>query len=188
MSDVEIVVTRKTFLIGLTLAILASSLISTAISTQWARGLQGEKGDTGDTGPQGIQGEQGPQGIHGTQGLQGERGDIGPQGEQGPEGPPGIFTIENMSGWMSAPAYDSGWRDIPNYGEWHTFEHNLKTTEVLVYIIRNNSQESITQVKYGEWMHWSKLTEDEISVQLQWLGGPLTYDKIRIMIWKISQP
>ena len=171
----EIVVSRRTFLIGLILAILASSLISTVVSIQFGL-IQGSKGDQGDPGPQGIQGLQGTQGVPGEQ---------GPEGSQGPSG---VFTVENMSGWISAPAYDSGWRDISNYGQWHTFEHNLNTTEVQVYIIRNNSQESITQVKYGEWMHWSKLTENEISVQLQWLGGPLTYDKIRIMIWKIPQP
>ena len=39
----EIVVLRRTFLTGLIVAILAVSAISTVISTQWARGPQGEK-------------------------------------------------------------------------------------------------------------------------------------------------
>jgi len=92
----EIVVSRRTFLIGLAIAILASSVISTVVSTQWAA-IQGLKGDKGDQGPQGIQGEQGLQGEQGMQGPQGETGLQGPQGEQGIQGPSGVFTIENMS-------------------------------------------------------------------------------------------
>jgi hypothetical protein len=205
----EIVVSRRTFLIGLAIAILASSVISTVVSTQWAV-IQGPKGDKGDAGPQGEQGSIGPQGAQGPQGIQGEKGDKGDtgpqglqgsagpqglQGEQGPEGPqgeqgpPGVITIENFTGWLPAPAYDSGWRDVPpGDGQWVTFEHNLNTTEVLVYYVRNNSQEFVTQLKYGDWMQWSKLTENEINLRVDWLGGPLTYDKIRVMIWKISEP
>ena len=69
-------VSRTTFIVGLIIAIVASSLISTVVSMQWAL-IQGPKGDKGDTGLQGAQGEQGPQGA------------TGPQGPQGPEGPPG---------------------------------------------------------------------------------------------------
>jgi len=58
----EIVVSRRTFLVGLVVAILAASAISTVISTQWVVG---------------------PQGLIGSQGLQGEKGDTGLQGIQG---------------------------------------------------------------------------------------------------------
>ncbi|MGB9135315.1 MAG: hypothetical protein WCC63_07030 [Candidatus Bathyarchaeia archaeon] len=65
----EIVVSRRTFLIGLVIAILAASLVSTVISTQLVA-----------VGPRGLQGEQGPIGP---------QGETGPQGPIGPEGPPG---------------------------------------------------------------------------------------------------
>jgi len=67
----EVVVSRNTFLIGLVGAILASSLLSTVISSQLAVGPQGVKGDHGIAGPRGVQG------------VQGTQGEVGPQGEQG---------------------------------------------------------------------------------------------------------
>jgi hypothetical protein len=71
-------ISRTTFIVGLIIAILASSVISTVVSMQWAlvQGPKGDKGDQGDAGPQGEQGPQGPQ---------------GPQGEQGPPGPTIVF-------------------------------------------------------------------------------------------------
>jgi hypothetical protein len=49
-------VSRRIFIAGLIVAILASSSLSTIIATQWAVGPQGPKGDKGDTGPQGPPG------------------------------------------------------------------------------------------------------------------------------------
>jgi len=46
-------VSKTALLVGVVVAILASSLISTAISMQYARGPKGDKGDTGSVGPQG---------------------------------------------------------------------------------------------------------------------------------------
>lgn len=66
------------FIVGLIIAILASSCISTLVAMQWAV-IQGPKGDKGDTG------EQGPQGEQGLQGPQGPGGDTGPAGEDGRE-------------------------------------------------------------------------------------------------------
>jgi len=70
-------ISKTLFVVGLIIAILASTLISTVVSMQWAliQGPKGDKGDQGDTGPQG---EQGPQGL---------------QGEQGPQGPPGPTVV-----------------------------------------------------------------------------------------------
>ena len=64
-------ISTTTFVAGLIIAIVAASLISTVIATQWAIGLQGPKGDKGDTGPQGEQG------------LPGSKGDKGDKGEPG---------------------------------------------------------------------------------------------------------
>lgn len=78
-------ISRTTFIVGLIIAILASSLLSTVVATQWARGPQGEQGLIG---PQGPQGDTGPQGPPGPQ---------GPQGEKGPPGLPGVFAV--ATGW-----------------------------------------------------------------------------------------
>jgi len=64
-------ISRTTFVAGLVIAILASSLISAVVSLQWAKGPKGDKGDPGPTGEQGS---------IGPQGLQGERGPPGPSG------------------------------------------------------------------------------------------------------------
>lgn len=69
-------ISRTTFIVGLVIAILASTLISTLVSMQWAL-IQGPKGDKGDTGQQGPQGEQGPQGLQGPVGPKGDKGDPG---------------------------------------------------------------------------------------------------------------
>jgi len=59
-EEISLGISNKTFIAGLIIAILASSMLSTAVATQWAV-IQGPKGDKGDTGPQGLQGETGPQ-------------------------------------------------------------------------------------------------------------------------------
>jgi hypothetical protein len=61
MAEEVILVTRRTFLIGLAIAILAASAISTVISTQLV--AVGPQGPKGDTGPEGPEGPIGPQGI-----------------------------------------------------------------------------------------------------------------------------
>lgn len=78
-------ISKATFIAGLIIAILASSLVSMA-SMQWAKGPKGDKGDTGETGIQGAQGPQGLQGVQGPQGLQGLQGVPGEQGSPGPKG------------------------------------------------------------------------------------------------------
>jgi hypothetical protein len=74
----ETAITRNTFLIGLIVAILVASLVSTGISMQFAVGPQGPEG---------------PQGSQGEQGSEGPKGDTGDAGPQGPEGPAGIGVI-----------------------------------------------------------------------------------------------
>jgi len=64
-------ISKTVFIVGLIAAILASSLISAVIVTQFptVKGPKGDKGDKGDTGDTGATG---PQGI---QGLKGDSGD-----------------------------------------------------------------------------------------------------------------
>jgi len=76
-------ISTTTFIAGLIIAILASSLISTLISMQ-------------------TPGEQGPQGLTGPQGEQ------GPQGLTGPQGSPGVSIVEynnigSVSGVTTTP-------------------------------------------------------------------------------------
>jgi len=168
----EIVVSRRTFLIGLAIAILASTVLSTVVSTQWAliKGPKGDKGNTGAQGPQGIQGDQGPQGE---QGIQGETGSQGPQGEQGIQGPPGVFTIKNMSGWLPAPAYDSGW--IVNLSNPVVLNHGLNTTDLIIHFMWNETQQIW-------WQYW---TLNEILI---YRATSSFYYEFRVMIWKIAEP
>jgi len=62
-------ISKTIFVIGLVIAVLTSSAISTVISMNYAKG---------------------PPGPQGPQGLQGPQGEQGPPGEQGPQGPPGL--------------------------------------------------------------------------------------------------
>jgi len=59
MSETKISsgISRTTFIAGILIAIILSSVLSTLIALQFAKG---PKGDKGDTGPQGIQGLTGP--------------------------------------------------------------------------------------------------------------------------------
>jgi hypothetical protein len=74
-------ISKTTLIVGIIIAIIGVSLISTVASMQFAL-FQGPKGDKGDTE------EQGPQGIQ------------GPRGIQGPIGPDENFSVANMSGWL----------------------------------------------------------------------------------------
>jgi hypothetical protein len=69
-------ISKTTFIVGLIITVLASSLISVLATTQLAlvQGPKGDKGDKGDTGATGPQGSQGPQGLQGIQGPQGPAG------------------------------------------------------------------------------------------------------------------
>jgi hypothetical protein len=163
-----------------------------------AVGPEGPKGDTGDpgpqgsTGPQGPQGEQGPQGIQGPQGPKGDKGDkgeqgpagadgaTGPQGEQGPigpegpQGPPGVVTIENFTGWLPAPAYDSGWTNASlelNVVLWH----GLNSTSLVIHL-----QSLGVQTLQVDWY-----TENEIKISR--ITNDL-YNEFRVMLWKIPEP
>lgn len=175
-------ISGTTLIAGLIIAILTSSALSTVIATQWVTGPQGPKGDRGDTG---SQGPIGPQGESGPQGLQGETGPQGPQGTQGEQGPQGEPGLGVEPGFLVAPAYDSGWVAIPKTPE-QTFVHGLGNTEVFVYVIGRNIENNVHQIRYGDYLHWLNLTENEITVD----RNPVEsfWEEVRIQIWKISQP
>jgi hypothetical protein len=191
-EEVEVVVTRRTFLVGLVIAILAASAISTVASTQLAVGPQGPKGADGAAGPQGSIGPQGP---HGEQGPQGEEGPAGPQGEVGPTGPQGDPGLGVEPGFLVPPAFDSGWVSNWTQGTFDviTLTHSLNSTDVFVYMIGRAKNGTVHQFGYGllvgglsesHGAFWA-LTKDRILV---YRGNPddvMPWDEVRVLIWNI---
>ena len=165
-------ISKTMFVVGLVVAILASSLIASAVSMQYAKGPQGDKGDKGDTGATGATGATGPQ------------GETGPQGTQGERGPRGFGT----------PDYDSGWRSIAP-GETLTLAHVLKTTNVYVYVVGKNAAGLIHQLDYG-WIYAGGIGTAKYGLAWHSLDGDLikltratedeNWVQVRVMIWIIA--
>ena len=100
-------ISKTIFVVGLIVAILASTLITTGISMQFGlqgpKGEKGDKGDTGTTGPQGSQGATGSQGSIGLTGPAGPTGATGSQGLQGATGATGATGPKGDKGDTGAP-------------------------------------------------------------------------------------
>ena len=174
MTEVKnIGISRTTFITGLIIAILASSLISVLAVTQsgLATGPKGDKGDAGTTGAQGQQGSQGIQGV---------------------QGPAGILS----------PDYDSGWvlREDRLVVD---FTHNLGTSDVFVYVFakwyRNwtgSGGPMVHQFFYGgdRWgtmqgeqdgFYWAGYTENNNTISVQMLALYPSIDELRVLIWRL---
>jgi len=84
------------------------------------------------------------------------------------------------TGFLSEPAYDSGW--VYSDGYIITLNHNLGTNKVFVYLIGRDDSGLISHSGYGNDLQWSSLSTTHIDV----FGR---YDKkyVRVMIWKISE-
>ncbi len=102
------------------------------------------------------------------------------------QGPAGINTIENMSGYISRPAYDSGWYDVPDSNDWvnMTFTHGLGTTNIYVDVRRNSSVSGIDSGGMGPWndLYWFNLTSTTITLRMENGNGT----QVRVMLWKIA--
>ncbi len=90
-------------------------------------------------------------------------------------------------GFISAPAYDSGWVSIAP-AQYLTLSHNLNTVEVFVYLLGRNESGGIHQIThemYGVQI-WS-LDDSDITL---WRHGLdyIYWHQVRVMIWKISEP
>jgi hypothetical protein len=175
------------FIAGLIITILIASTISAgiAVSTQLITGPRGPQGEKGEQGPQGPQGEQGETGPAGSAGAAGATGATGPQG------PAGVYTIANMTGWMPAPAYDSGWIELPGSNSAVRFDHGLGTTNVIVDL-RMNASQSVPNLgisdgssDFGDLLYWYNLTDNSIFVSTDYAFGT---HQIRVMMWKIASP
>jgi len=105
-----------------------------------------------------------------------------------------IFALEDRvdsigscdnAGFVSSPAYDSGWVSVGG-GE-IVFTHDLGTTDVFVYLTGKDLDDTlgIHQYEYGgvAWAYWHNLDETNITVT-----ADSPWDYIRVMIWEIQQP
>ena len=111
-----------------------------------------------------------------------------------------VKILENAplpGGFVSAPAYDSGWTNVAT-GQVKIFTHNLGTTEVFVYMIgRNGTEGKIHQRRYGgentgstfQGAFWFKLTGSEVKVRRldDDVMSANTWEQVRVMIWKIEE-
>jgi len=105
-----------------------------------------------------------------------------------------VITIENFTGWLPAPAYDSGWVQVPKWIHMK-FTHGLNTTEVLVNLVRNTSDttyhshlginDGISTNGRETELRWYNLTSNEIEVYARGLSEPFAF---RVQMWKIAQP
>ncbi len=187
-------VSKTTFFAAIIVTILASTIVATTASiqltqgTQGIQGIQGPKGDTGEQGPKGDTGATGATGTTGGAGAMGATGSAGPKGDTGAtglQGPAGVYTIENMSSWISAPAYDSGWVDVPAGDHWtnFTYNHGLGTTNVFVDIKRSTDGVVNVVTESGSWRtYWCNLTDTSISVAVESIEA----SQFRLMLWKIA--
>lgn len=110
------------FLVGLIVAILASSLIASAVSMQYAKGPKGDKGDTGATGPTGATGatgDTGATGATGPTGATGATGATGPTGAIGATGPQGLKGDKGDTGATTVFAqWDAHWKTLTGDLQW----------------------------------------------------------------------
>jgi hypothetical protein len=186
---------------------------------QGEQGEKGSAGPAGATGATGATGSQGPAGADGAtwrngtgvpSSSLGSNGDFyldldnsdvynkisgawvwvaNIRGATGAQGPAGVYTIENMTGWVSAPAYDSGWVEVSGSNPAVPFYHGLGTTNVIVDLRMNASQPStaigISDGSYelGDRLRWYNLTDNSIFVSSDYGYGA---HQIRVMMWKIA--
>lgn len=174
----EIVVTRRTFIMGLIIAILAASVISIMASWQLAVGPQGP---------------------------QGPKGDKGATGEQGPQGEPGLPGLGVEPGFLVAPAFDSNWQGNWTTGtimglDLINITHGLNTTELVVYVLGRWEFDNETYVHHfgygglitpgsseGLGIFWV-LRENEIWI-LRFPDSAtdlFAWVEVRVMLWKLT--
>jgi hypothetical protein len=96
---------------------------------------------------------------------------------------------------LGEPDYDSNWASLAPIGDNPPLEHNLGTTEVIVYIVGKKTWGgAVHQVDYGGYkgyihyrgVYWYKLTETEVTVHRH--GDDENWEYVRVMIWKLPEP
>jgi hypothetical protein len=112
MTELKTGISKTMFIAGLVIAIVASSLIASVVSMQYARGPKGDKGDIGNTGATGA---------------------MGPQGVQGLQGPPGLPSVFAMS-WGTDPISTT---ETVNYADMANMSVTLtlnETSDMLILV------------------------------------------------------
>jgi hypothetical protein len=111
-------ISKEIFVTGLIIAIVASSSLSMALSSQLSFGPKGDKGDTGATGSTGATGPAGPTGATGATGPQGPQGLQGPQGEPNPLTASALALLQDTITGVTLPStfhhHVTGW--VHNFG------------------------------------------------------------------------
>ncbi len=185
-------------------------------------GVDGVSGLDGVDGADGVDGVDGKDGVNGTDGVDGLDGksayeiwlDEGNSGTEqdfldslkGEQGPAGVFSIENMSGWLPAPAFDSGW--VSNWTDEVEYlrislYHGLNTTDVFVYVVGRLNQTievwengSVHQFAYGglfgrlgggAGVFWV-LGESKIELYRLIPDSVVPWHEVRVLIWKVQEP
>ncbi len=93
-----------------------------------------------------------------------------------------VETLESVSGFLGAPSFDSGWM------EWSSsmvINHNLNTTEVLVYLIGKSGDGVINIAEFGRYCYWRDLTSTHITLNIPNIWE---WSQARVMIWEIQPP
>lgn len=111
-----------------------------------------------------------------------------------------VQALEDQSGWLQAPAYDSGWVSITT-GEVICMQHGLYTDELFVYLTGiDDGYGTVHQCSYGgrartgdrDGVYWFGLNYTHIIIpRLSQDTTPQVHqqwDQIRVQIWKIQQP
>lgn len=165
-------VSKTLFAVGLIAAILASSAISVALTTQLARGPQGERGPTGATGATGATGSQGAQGL---------------------QGAPGILAPDFDSGWVTINDTGTG-ADILYV------EHNLGTQDIFVYMVGKDQWGFTHQGRFGGYVddvgrdtgaYWLAINENTTMVwrdEDDQVWGSPRWAQVRLLIWRLPEP
>ena len=91
------------------------------------------------------------------------------------------------TGYVGRPAYDSGWVEVIGTPTVFFLEHNLNTTEVLVYVYLKTDGSAGTYYwpDTGK-VYWQNLTNTTIGVFASYFG-PSTRDYFRVLMWKIPE-
>lgn len=102
-----------------------------------------------------------------------------------------VEALEEQSipeGFVSTPAYDSGWVDVDSGYNW--LIHGLNTTEVFVYVQSRGEWfmgfAISYNVRYGEWLWWV-VTDNAIGVVIENPPDEYVYDEIRVRMWLIQE-
>jgi len=95
---------------------------------------------------------------------------------------------------LGLPDYDSGWTGIAAIGDNPPFEHNLNSTNLLVYVVgKTTLGGALHEICYGgdksgtnyEGVYWHKLSTTEITVHRH--GQDPYWKWVRVIIWKIPE-